>query len=65
MSDDGIVRVYLRWTNYGTPNECWTLCAKGDPGAVEFNPADSIVCAVCGGDCAAANPPVMNCPLTA
>lgn len=28
--------VWLRRTGVGTDNECWIVCAKGDPGAVEF-----------------------------
>lgn len=30
--------VYLRKVDAGTPNECWVVCAKGDPGAVAFVP---------------------------
>lgn len=29
-------RVYLRRVDAGTPNECWVVCAKGDPGALAF-----------------------------
>lgn len=28
--------VFLRLIDSGTPNECWMVCAKGDPGAVKF-----------------------------
>lgn len=31
--------VWLKKTDAGTDNECWIICAKGDPGAVLFNPA--------------------------
>ena len=30
--------VYLREIDAGTDNACWVVCAKGDPGAVEFMP---------------------------
>lgn len=29
-------RVFLRCVDPGTDNECWVVCAKGDPGAVSF-----------------------------
>lgn len=28
--------VYLRCVDAGTDNECWVVCLKGDPGAVQF-----------------------------
>lgn len=31
------VTVYLAEADAGTPNACWVVCAKGDPGAVEFH----------------------------
>lgn len=30
--------VYLKKVDADTPNECWVVCAKGDPGAVKFVP---------------------------
>lgn len=30
--------VWLREIDAGTDNACWVVCAKGDPGAVEFVP---------------------------
>lgn len=33
--------------------------------AVDAVPAGEVDCNVCGGDCAGANPPVMNCPMSA
>jgi hypothetical protein len=30
--------IYLREVDSGTPNECWVVCAKGDPGAIQFQP---------------------------
>lgn len=30
--------VYLRQVDPGTPNACWVVCAKGDPGAVAHIP---------------------------
>lgn len=32
-------QVYLRDANKGEGDECWVVCAKGDPGAVLFIPA--------------------------
>lgn len=29
-------RIYLRCIDPGTDNECWVVCAKGDPGAIAF-----------------------------
>lgn len=29
---------YLRKVDAGTDNECWVVCAKGDPSAVQFQP---------------------------
>lgn len=34
-------RVYLRCVDPGTDNECWVVCAKGDPGAIPFLRQDS------------------------
>lgn len=28
--------VYLKCIDAGTDNECWIVCSKGDPGAVQF-----------------------------
>lgn len=28
--------VYLREADAGTPNACWIICAKGDPGSIRF-----------------------------
>jgi len=33
---DGWPRIYLRCVDAGTDNECWIVCAKGDPGAIPF-----------------------------
>ena len=33
--------IYLR--NVGTEDDCWVPCAKGDPGAVEFTRAPTLV----------------------
>lgn len=33
---NGYPRVWLRCVDPGTDNECWVVCAKGDPGAVAF-----------------------------
>ena len=30
--------VFLKEVDAGTPNACWVVCAKGDPGAVGFAP---------------------------
>jgi hypothetical protein len=35
--------VYLREVDAGTDNACWVVCAKGDPGAVEFAPRDEVI----------------------
>lgn len=32
--------VYLRDAHKGESDPCWIPCAKGDPGAVRFVPAD-------------------------
>lgn len=31
--------IYLREVDAGTGNACWVVCAKGDPGALAFQPA--------------------------
>jgi len=31
-----MAEVYLKLVDPGTDNECWIICAKGDPGAVLF-----------------------------
>ena len=36
------VKVWLREIDPGTDNACWVVCAKGDPGAVEFMPVETI-----------------------
>lgn len=28
--------IYLYCVDPGTDNECWVICAKGDPGALPF-----------------------------
>lgn len=33
-----MIVVYLKLLDAGTDNECWVVCAKGDPGAVPFSP---------------------------
>ena len=33
-----MTQVYLREVHAGTPNAGWTVCARGDPGAVAFAP---------------------------
>ncbi len=30
--------VWLRKIDGGTDNACWVICAKDDPGAIEFGP---------------------------
>jgi hypothetical protein len=30
--------VFLKEVDHGTPNACWVVCAKCDPGAVRFVP---------------------------
>lgn len=34
--------VYLRCIDQGTPNECWIVCAKGDPRSIAFVPLDDV-----------------------
>lgn len=35
--------VYLRMVDPGTDDECWVVCAKGDPNAVPFWPNGGMV----------------------
>lgn len=37
-ADPDSVVAYLREVDAGRDNACWVVCAKGDPGAVAFQP---------------------------
>lgn len=34
--------VWLYLHDAGTPNECWMVCSKGDPGAILFVPYNAV-----------------------
>lgn len=41
VAPQGLV-VYLREVDATTPNACWVVCCKGDPGAVAFAPLEAV-----------------------